>query len=193
MSSNWIAKRMHDIDASGIRRVFDLAANLSDPINLSIGQPHFDTPDPIKESAKHAIDAGRNAYSQSQGIKPLLDLVQSEVDTQYAHPDRKVFVTSGTSGGLMLALCTLVDPGDEVITFDPWFVMYKHLTTLAGGPSSRSAPILTFGSPSRRSALRSPSARKSFCSTVRATPRGTSPRSKKSMPLQNWPACMTSR
>lgn len=133
MSERWIADRMHKIDASGIRKVFDLAAQMTDPINLSIGQPHFDTPQPIKDALKQAVDAGKNAYSQTQGIAPLIEKIQKSVDQQYGHPDRKAFITSGTSGGLMLALSVLVNPGDEVIVFDPWFVMYKHLVTLAGG------------------------------------------------------------
>jgi aspartate aminotransferase len=133
MSDRWIADRMRHIDASGIRKVFDLAATMKNPINLSIGQPHFDTPEPIKQALHDAVAAGKNAYSQTQGIKPLLDAIQQSVDQQYHHADRHVFVTSGTSGGLMLALSVLVNPGDEVICFDPWFVMYKHLTTMAGG------------------------------------------------------------
>lgn len=133
MSEKWISERMHNIDASGIRKVFDLAATMKAPINLSIGQPHFDTPQPIKDALCQAVQDGKNAYSQTQGIAPLLELLQSHVDSEYDHADRKAFVTSGTSGALMLALCTLIDPGDEVIVFDPWFVMYKHLTTLAGG------------------------------------------------------------
>ncbi len=133
MSERWITDRMHEIDASGIRKVFDLAAKMTDPINLSIGQPHFDTPQPIKEALYRAVETGHNAYSQTQGIRPLLETIQSEVGTEYGHPDRQVFITSGTSGALMLALCTLVGPGDEVICFDPYFVMYKHLTRLAGG------------------------------------------------------------
>ena len=52
---------------------------------------------------------------------------------RYGHADREVFVTSGTSGGLVLALLCTVNPGDEVIVFDPYFVMYPHLVTLAGG------------------------------------------------------------
>ena len=133
MSDKWIADRMRRIDASGIRKVFDLAAKMTDPINLSIGQPHFDTPDPVKQALYKAVAEGKNAYSQTQGIAPLIGKIQKSVDTQYGHADRKVFITSGTSGGLMLALSVLVNPGDEVIVFDPWFVMYKHLTTLAGG------------------------------------------------------------
>ncbi|APZ90722.1 pyridoxal phosphate-dependent aminotransferase [Fuerstiella marisgermanici] len=133
MSDKWIADRMHRIDASGIRKVFDLAATMKDPINLSIGQPHFDTPQPVKDALCDAVQSGRNAYSQTQGIAPLLKVLQEDIDNTYKHSDRQVFVTSGTSGALMLALCTLVNPGDEVIIFDPWFVMYKHLVTLAGG------------------------------------------------------------
>ena len=133
MSEKWIAERMSRIDASGIRKVFDLAASMKDPVNLSIGQPHFDTPQEVKDALCKAVQDGKNAYSQTQGIAPLLQKLQSHVDSTYGHTDRQIFTTSGTSGALMLALCTLIDPGDEVIVFDPWFVMYKHLTTLAGG------------------------------------------------------------
>jgi aspartate aminotransferase len=133
MSRNWIADRMNRIDMSGVRKVFDLAAKMKDPINLSIGQPHFDTPDPVKQALYRAVADGRNAYSQTQGIPPLLSKLQARVDAEYRHRDRKVFVTSGTSGGFMLALSALVNPGDEVLFFDPYFVMYKHLTTLVGG------------------------------------------------------------
>jgi aspartate aminotransferase/aminotransferase len=124
---------MHRIDASGIRKVFDLAATMQNPINLSIGQPHFDTPQPVKDALCRAVQEGKNAYSQTQGIAPLLEVLQADISEKYSHADRRVFVSSGTSGALMLALCTLVNPGDEVLVFDPWFVMYKHLTTLAGG------------------------------------------------------------
>ena len=133
MSEKWIADRMHLIDASGIRKVFDLAASKSNLVNLSIGQPHFDTPQPVKDALCSAVQEGKNAYSPSQGIKPLLERIQANVDNEYGHSDRQAFVTSGTSGALMLALYTLVNPGDEVIVFDPYFVMYKHLTSLAGG------------------------------------------------------------
>ena len=133
MSDRWISDRLNQIDASGIRKVFDLAATMENPINLSIGQPHFDTPQPVKDALCQAVQEGKNAYSQTQGIAPLREALKQQVDEQFGHEDRDVFVTSGTSGALMLALCTMLNPGDEVIVFDPWFVMYKHLTTLAGG------------------------------------------------------------
>jgi aspartate aminotransferase/aminotransferase len=132
-SSSWIAKRTTHFDSSGIRKVFDLAASLKNPINLSIGQPDFDVPTPIKEACIAAIQKGKNAYSPTQGIAPFLHRLQTEVDQKYRHADRKVFVSSGTSGGLVLTMLALVDPGDEVIIFDPYFVMYPPLVQLVGG------------------------------------------------------------
>jgi len=133
MSEKWIADRMHQIDASGIRKVFDLAAQMDDPVNLSIGQPHYDTPESIKDALCQAVRDGKNAYSQSQGIPDLIERIQGDVDNRWRHDDRRVFISSGTSGALMLTLSCLVNPGDEVIIFDPYFVMYKHLTRLVGG------------------------------------------------------------
>jgi aspartate aminotransferase/aminotransferase len=135
MPKNWLADRMSKIDASGIRKVFDLAAKLTDPVNLSIGQPEFDVPEPAKQAAIEAIEAGRNGYTVTQGIAPLREKLQAWVDGLYHHGDREVFVSSGTSGGLVLALQVLVNPGDEVIQFDPYFVMYPHLVELVGGRS----------------------------------------------------------
>ncbi len=129
----WIAQRTNYFDSSGIRRVFELAANLKDPINLSIGQPHFDVPDEIKASLIQAINEGKNGYANTQGILPLREKLLANVQKEYDHADRRLFVSSGTSGGLMLALLAMVDPGDEVIIFDPFFVMYEPLVRLAGG------------------------------------------------------------
>lgn len=131
--SSWIAKRTLAFDSSGIRKVFALAATLKNPINLSIGQPDFDVPEPIKKACIQAIQDGKNAYSPTQGIGPFQDRLQADIDKAFGHPDRKVFVSSGTSGGLVLSMLSLVDPGDEVIIFDPFFVMYVPLVQLVGG------------------------------------------------------------
>jgi aspartate/methionine/tyrosine aminotransferase len=133
MADRWIAERMQHIESSGIRKVFDLARSLKDPVNLSIGQPDFDVPGSVKEAAKEAIDRGLNGYTVTQGIPELRAKIGADVRKRYNHPDRELFFTSGTSGGLLLALMCTVDPGDEVIVFDPFFVMYPHLVTLAGG------------------------------------------------------------
>jgi aspartate/methionine/tyrosine aminotransferase len=131
----WIADRMKHIDASGIRKAFDMAKAMKDPINLSIGLPDFDVAEPVKAAAIDAIRGGFNAYTVTQGIPELRGKIQDAVDAEFHHADRQVLITSGTSGALLLALCCVVDPGDEVIIFDPYFVMYRHLVTLAGGTS----------------------------------------------------------
>jgi aspartate aminotransferase/aminotransferase len=133
MHDPWIADRMRHIESSGIRKVFELARSLKDPVNLSIGQPHFDVPEPIKAAAKAAIDRGHNSYTVTQGIPELREKILADVRARYHHPDRELFITSGTSGGLVLALCCTVNPDDEVIVFNPYFVMYPNLVALAGG------------------------------------------------------------
>src|SRR6201995_724444 len=107
MNDAWIADRVRNFEESGIRKVFDLAKSLKDPVNLSIGQPHFDVPEPVKAAAHAAIDRGDNAYTVTQGIPQLREKIQAEVRRRLGHADREVFITSGTSGGLVLALlCT---------------------------------------------------------------------------------------
>jgi aminotransferase len=128
-----ISKRAGAFDSSGIRKVFDLAARLDDPINLSIGQPDFEMPPAAREAAKAAIDAGRNGYTPTQGIAALRDRLEDRVRRELGQPDRRLCVTSGSSGALVLALMALVDPGDEVILFEPAFVMYRPLVEFLGG------------------------------------------------------------
>ena len=135
--TDFIHERVRAIDASGIRRVFDLAASLEDPINLSIGQPDFDVPDAVKDAAIEAIRAGHNKYTQTQGIAELRDKVIGQLSAEFpswsfADGESGLLITSGVSGALVLALLCTVGPGDEVIVPDPYFVMYKHLVTLAG-------------------------------------------------------------
>ena len=141
---SWLADRTKLIELSGIRRVFELGKSLKDPVNLSIGQPHFDVPEPIKAAAKAAIDSGQNGYTVTQGIPELREKLLADAKARFPHLDhskRDVLVTSGTSGGLLLALLAIVNPGDEVITPDPYFVAYPHMITLAGG---RMVPVDTY-------------------------------------------------
>ena len=71
-----LADRTQAFDSSGIRKVFDLAAKMQDPINFSIGQPDFVVPTPIKEACIEAIRAGKNAYTVTQGVPALRDKLQ---------------------------------------------------------------------------------------------------------------------
>ncbi|HUR54665.1 MAG TPA: aminotransferase class I/II-fold pyridoxal phosphate-dependent enzyme [Gemmataceae bacterium] len=129
----WISDRSKKVELSGIRKVFELGRSLKDPVNLSIGQPHFPVPKPIREAAKAAIDAHHNGYTVTQGIAPLHERLTTDARTRFPGSNREVLVTSGTSGGLLLALLAVVNPGDEVVTADPYFVAYPHMVTMAGG------------------------------------------------------------
>lgn len=126
-----LSKRRSLIDSSGIRKVFDLGAKMKDPINLSIGSPDFDVPEAIKESCIRAIQGGKNRYTLTAGIPALREAVRQQYrDRGIPHDD--VMIASGTSGALMLVLLTLLDPGDDVLVPDPYFVMYKHLARMVG-------------------------------------------------------------
>ncbi len=124
---------MSKIDASGIRRVFDLAAKLENPINFSIGQPDFDIPEEIRQAGINAIQSGFNKYTQTQGIPELNSAIKEMLKAEMGYRPEATVVTSGVSGALLLLIMTLVNPGDEVIIPDPYFVMYKHLVNLMDG------------------------------------------------------------
>ena len=126
------ATRMNAIDSSGIRKIFDLAKTLDNPVNLSIGQPDFDVPDTIKETAYNAIKDGHNRYTLTQGIDELRSAIKSNISDKKGFEAEEILVTSGVSGGIFLAFLALLDPGDEIIVPDPYFVMYKHLSRLLG-------------------------------------------------------------
>lgn len=128
-----LADRTTKIDASGIRKVFSLAASLKDPINLSIGQPDFDVPQEIKAKAIKAIEEGQNRYSQTVGDIELREKIVARIADEFGWEKPAVLISSGVSGGILLSFMALVNPGDEVITPDPYFVMYKHLVNVLGG------------------------------------------------------------
>ena len=130
--SKFVADRVADIGASGIRRVFDLGASMKNPVNLSIGQPDYPVPDSVKRAMVDAILADRNGYTVTRGIAPLRERIARELKARYNwEPD--LFVISGLSGGLFLSMLTCINPGDEVIFTDPYFVSYPFLVRLAGG------------------------------------------------------------
>lgn len=129
-----ISNRMSKIDASGIRKVFELSSKLQNPINLSIGQPDFDVPEFLKEEAIKAIKDGFNKYTVTQGILSLRERIAQKLfeENNIKISPENIIVTSGVSGGLLLVFNVLLDIGDEIIIFDPYFVLYKHLVNFIG-------------------------------------------------------------
>ncbi len=130
---NYLADRTALIDASGIRKIFNLAATMKNPVNFSIGQPDFDVPESLKEIAIDAIRHGKNKYTQTAGEPVLCEKISQQITAQFGWKNPSVLFASGVSGGLLLAFMSMVNPGDEVIIPDPYFVMYKHLVNMLGG------------------------------------------------------------
>jgi aspartate aminotransferase/aminotransferase len=127
-----LADRVRGIEPSGIRRIFELMATMADPINLSIGQPHYDPPPELIEAACRAIRSGKNRYTVTQGLPELNERVLDDVAQRYGRRPETCLLTAGVSGGLVLTFQCLLNPGDEILLPDPGFVMYRHLATLCG-------------------------------------------------------------
>jgi aspartate aminotransferase/aminotransferase len=105
--------------------VLRAARKLSDPIDLSIGQPDNDVPDRVKTAACAAICHGYNGYSQPQGLPRLRDRLRHNLGSEFGRDVGDVLITNGVTGGLNLALQATTDPGDEVIILDPSFCLYS--------------------------------------------------------------------
>lgn len=129
-----LAERTGLLDTSQIRRMFDLAAKLKDPLNLSIGQPHFQTPAVIIEAMKKALDDGHTAYTQTQGILPLRERLAQKYkeENQIEVNAGQILITSGVSSILQLMFLTMINPGDRILTTDPCFLMYASLGRFYG-------------------------------------------------------------
>jgi aspartate/methionine/tyrosine aminotransferase len=130
-----ISHRMSKLDSSGIRKVFDLAQKMTNPVNLSIGQPDFDVPEEIKAQAIKAVNDGMNKYTVTQGIPELRNTLLKQLQRGRGINAESIMISSGVSGALTLAFMVLIDPDDEVLIPDPFFVSYKHLTNFCGGKS----------------------------------------------------------
>jgi aspartate aminotransferase/aminotransferase len=124
------AKRTAVVDTSGIRKVFDLAREIENPVNFSIGQPDFDVPAPVVETLVEAVRVGRTRYTPTQGLEELREAVRLHMKRTRDWEPEEVCITSGVSGGLMLAFLAMVDAGDDVLMADPYFLSYLQLAKL---------------------------------------------------------------
>lgn len=135
MDPNIFSKRSDLINSSAIRRVFDLAAQKKNPINLSIGQPDFEIPPQVKEALSKAISDNFTGYTPTQGIltlrEKLAEKFKSENDLLGFESSKltaeNIIISPGVSALLYLLFAVLIDPGDEIILIDPYFLMYDAL------------------------------------------------------------------
>ncbi len=129
------AKAALDMRPSGIRKFFALASEIPDCISLGVGEPDFQTPWAIRESAIHSLEIGRTKYTSNAGLLPLRTEITHFLKRRYelSYDVEQVLVTVGGSEAIDLAIRTLIEPGDEVIIPEPCYVSYDPITTLTGG------------------------------------------------------------
>jgi aminotransferase len=121
---------------SGIRRFFDIAAEMTDVISLGVGEPDFVTPWRVREAGIYALEQGRTTYTSNAGLPRLRELVCADLDARHGatyDPVDQCLITTGVSEGLDLALRVLLEPGDEVIVPEPCYVAYEPCVAFAGG------------------------------------------------------------
>lgn len=123
------------VPPSGIRRFFDVAAQLEDCISLGVGEPDFVTPWHIREAAIWAIEKGFTTYTSNYGLFSLRQRITAHLKQRYDvdySPDTETLVTVGVSEGLDAAMRALLNPGDEVILFEPSYVSYVPCVLFTG-------------------------------------------------------------
>jgi aminotransferase len=121
---------------SGIRRFFDMLAEMKDVISLTIGEPDFTTPEPITRAAVASLEAGETHYTANGGMLSLRELIAANLLDRYGveyDPRTELIITVGASEGVDASLRAIVNPGDEVIYHEPSFVAYAPCIQLAGG------------------------------------------------------------
>jgi len=133
---NFISQKVNNISPSGIRKFFDLLSSLEGVISLGVGEPDFVTPWHIREAATYSLERGYTMYTSNYGMlelrQELAGYLERHYGVSYQH-EREILVTVGVSEGLDLALRAILNPGDEVIIPEPWYVSYPPCVILAGG------------------------------------------------------------
>ena len=120
---------------SGIRKFFDLAADMPHCISLGVGEPDFKTPWSVRDAGIRSLELGRSKYTANSGLKELrgeiCNYLQRRFDLHYK--EENILVTVGGSEAIDLTIRAVVQPGDEVIIPEPCFVCYEPITQLTGG------------------------------------------------------------
>ena len=136
---NWaerVSPLVRSIPPSGIRRFFDIVAEMSGVVSLGVGEPDFVTPWHIRESCVHGLQRGYTSYTSNYGLLELRQEIARMLETDYGviyDPKCEALITVGVSEALDLAMRALLSPGDEVLVPEPCYVSYNACVSLAGG------------------------------------------------------------
>ena len=134
--ADFLSDKVRSLKPSGIRRFFDMLAEMKDVISLTIGEPDFTTPEPITRAAIASLEAGETHYTANGGMVELREAIVADLEARYGisyHARDELIITVGASEAVDAALRAICDPGDEVIYHEPTFVAYAPCITLAGG------------------------------------------------------------
>ena len=120
---------------SGIRKFFDLAADMPHCISLGVGEPDFKTPWSVRDAGIRSLELGRTKYTANSGLKELRGEICNYLQRRFElhYKEENILVTVGGSEAIDLAIRAVVQPGDEVIIPEPCFVCYEPITQLTGG------------------------------------------------------------
>jgi len=135
-TADFLNDRVRAMPPSGIRRFFDMLAEMKDVISLTIGEPDFTTPEPITRAAIESLEAGETHYTANGGMLELRELIAGNLRSRYGvdyDPRTELLVTVGASEGVDASLRATLNAGDEVIYHEPCFVAYAPCIELAGG------------------------------------------------------------
>ena len=133
---NPLAEKVTGIKPSGIRKFFDIVAEMPDAISLGVGEPDFDTPWHIRDEGIYALEKGRTFYTSNAGLKELRQEIVNYLHRRQGltyDPMKEVCVTVGGSEGIDMCFRAMLDPGDEVLIPQPCYVSYEPCAVLAGG------------------------------------------------------------
>ena len=131
-----LSRRAVALKPSGIRRFFDIAAEMDDVISLGVGEPDFKTPWSIRRAGIESLERGHTWYTANSGLAPLKKEIANYLRRRFTleyDAKTEVLVTVGGSEAIDLAIRTLVNPGDEVLVVEPSFVCYTPITALTDG------------------------------------------------------------
>ena len=130
-----LSKTVCDLKPSGIRRFFDMLADMKDVISLTIGEPDFITPWHIREAAIESLEKGKTYYTSNAGTVDLRGEISRYMKRRFEldyNPKNEVIVTVGGSEAIDIAMRAILEPGDEVILPCPSFVCYEPIATMLG-------------------------------------------------------------
>ncbi|MEN6520987.1 MAG: aminotransferase class I/II-fold pyridoxal phosphate-dependent enzyme [Armatimonadota bacterium] len=131
-----ISHLVKSVPPSGIRRFFDIVAQMQDVVSLSVGEPDFVTPWRIREACIYSLEKGYTNYTSNYGLLELRKLISAYLSKRWGveyNPEKQVLVTVGVSEGLDLVMRAILNPADEVLVPEPSYVSYKPCVMFAGG------------------------------------------------------------